>query len=148
MPETDIYVRSKRRFTISNISSDFQQNSRPILFKIMNQQFKKFCCRQERLSRKHNEKIMTRSLKSPLISRGWLSHVVTEDEIWVSYVTTKSKRQSNGMAKHITIGQRKAKILFLSVALPPCSWALCLGHEACFVNRCFTQRIAINYYSY
>jgi hypothetical protein len=95
-------VREDRRFTISSLSLHFQQISRTVLYEIVTDRlnFRKLCSGwvPKMLSEEHKQKSAATALT--FLTRyseqgdGFLSHIVTGDETWVSHLTPEFKQQS------------------------------------------------------
>ena len=95
-------IREKRRFTITSLSLHFPQISRSLLHEIVSDKlkFRKLCARwvPKMLTEEHRWKRQVSALD--FLKRyseegdNYLSRVVTEDEMLVSYATPESKQQS------------------------------------------------------
>lgn len=95
-------VRDNRRFTISELSDEFPQISRTVLYEVVTERlgYKKYCARwvPKILSEHHKNQRMASALDfltrydeegEPLLNR-----IVTGDETWIKYVNPETKEQS------------------------------------------------------
>lgn len=98
----DERVRESRRFTISELSEQFPQISRTVLYEVVTKQlgYHKFCARwiPKVLTEIHKSKRMGSALDflSRYDAEGeeFLNRIVTGDETWVAYVNAETKQQS------------------------------------------------------
>lgn len=100
--KVDEKVRENRRFTISELSEQFPQISRTVLYEVVTDKlgYRKFCARwvPKLLTEVHKTKRMGSALN--FLSRydaegeDFLKRIVTGDETWVAYVNAETKQQS------------------------------------------------------
>lgn len=95
-------IRDNRRFTISELSSEFPQISRTVLYEVVTDRlgYRKFCARwvPKILSETHKTQRMTSALdfltRYDTEGESFLDRIVTGDETWVKYVNPETKEQS------------------------------------------------------
>ena len=94
-------VRDDRRFTISDLSLQFPQISRTLLYDIASSHlgYRKVCSLwvPKMLAEEHKKQcvacVLTFLMSYHKEGEGMLSHIVTGDETWVSHMTPASKQQ-------------------------------------------------------
>ncbi|GFV41947.1 histone-lysine N-methyltransferase SETMAR, partial [Trichonephila clavipes] len=102
MQAVETKIRENRRFTITTILLEFPDVSRSVVYKIVIEDlnFKKLCSRwvPRLLTTEHKEKKFAISLDFLIRYQeegdDILSGIVTENEVWVTHITTESKQQS------------------------------------------------------
>ncbi|KAG8226287.1 hypothetical protein J437_LFUL002726 [Ladona fulva] len=95
-------VRENRRFTISELSDEFPQISRTVLYEVVTERlgYRKFCARwvPKILTEHHKTQRMASAMDfltryeeegEPLLNR-----IVISDETWIKYVNPETKEQS------------------------------------------------------
>jgi len=95
-------VRDDRHFTISDLSLQFPHIPRTLLYDIASSHlgYRKVCARwvpkmlTEEHKKQHVACALTFVMRFHKEGDGMLSHIVTEDETWVSHITPESKQQS------------------------------------------------------
>ena len=95
-------VRDDRLFTISDLSLQFPQISRTLLYDTVGSHlgYRKVCARwvPKMLTEEHKKQCvacaLTFLMRYHKEGDGMLSHIVTGDETWVSHITPESKQQS------------------------------------------------------
>jgi len=95
-------IRGNCRFTISELSFEFPQVSRSVIYNIVSEKlgYKKLCARwvPKMLTDEHKQKRLAAAhqfLQHHQIEGDQsLDHIVTGDETWISYTNMESKRQS------------------------------------------------------
>jgi len=95
-------IRGNCHFTISELSLEFPQVSRSVIYDIVSEKlgYKKLCAGwvPKMLTGKHKQKCLAAAhqfLQRHQIEGGQcFDHIVTGDEMWISYTNTESKRQS------------------------------------------------------
>ncbi|GFX54399.1 histone-lysine N-methyltransferase SETMAR [Trichonephila clavipes] len=100
--KVDCKVKENRRFTISSLAEKFPAISRSALYEIVSERlnYRKLCSRwvPKRLTDEHKTKRLGTALSflEPYSNKGYdfLSHLIKDDETWLSYVTPESKQQS------------------------------------------------------
>jgi len=98
----DTKIRENRRFTITELSEQFPEVSRTVLYELVTEelQYHKICARwvPRMLTETHKQKRMQSARL--ILERyerdgdGFLSHIVTGDETWIAYSNVETKRQS------------------------------------------------------
>jgi hypothetical protein len=100
--KVDQCVRGKRRFTISEISEEFPQNSMTTLYRIVKDRlgYHKFCARwvPKQLTDFHKTQRMGSAMTflQRYSEEGdeFLDRIVTGDETWVQFMNAETKEQS------------------------------------------------------
>jgi hypothetical protein len=105
----DEVVRERRRFTISELSLEFVQVCRTVLYEIVTKKlgYQKFCARwvPKMLTDFHKTQRMASALR--LLQRCYdegdefLDKIVTGDETWVKFVIVKPKSSLDNGSTHI-----------------------------------------------
>lgn len=95
-------ICDNRRFTVSELSDEFPQISRTVLYEIVTERlrYRKFCARwvPKILSENHKTQRMASALdflmRYEREEQSFLNRIVTGDETWVKYVNPETKEQS------------------------------------------------------
>ena len=98
----DVKIRENRRFTITELSEQFPEVSRTVLYELVTKelQYRKVCARwvPKMLTETHKQKRMqsARLILERYERDGdeFLSHIVTGDETWIAYSNVETKRRS------------------------------------------------------
>jgi [histone H3]-lysine36 N-dimethyltransferase SETMAR len=98
----DEKIRDNRRFTISQLSEEFPQISRTVLYEVVSERlgYRKFCARwvPKILSETHKTQRMTAALdfltRYDQGGESFMNRIVTGDETWIKYVNPETKEQS------------------------------------------------------
>ena len=95
-------IRENRRFTITSLSLHFPRISRSLLHEIVSDElgFRKLCARWVPKMLTEEHKLKRQASVLDFLTRyseegdNFLSHLVTQDETWVSHTTPELKQQS------------------------------------------------------